>query len=105
MTTHPRARYRHNQPPAAYDPIRDITPAKPSPGNGRARDLSSREGAEEHVADILGHWLELGFTDVEATVVAIGPETMRKGARAVYGVKTNLIGGLPPSFYEKAKKR
>jgi hypothetical protein len=57
------------------------------------RDVSTRIGAEELAAEIEELWHQRGYPQVRAWVEA-KPVFSQFGA--VYTVRTNLIGGLPP---------
>jgi len=59
------------------------------------RDFLTEAGANELAYRVRRHWLEQGY-HVDATVhKARGWGENRKSTSAVFGVKSNLINGLP----------
>ena len=54
-------------------------------------ELTSMAGAQKHIALIRQYWWSKGHTKVDAWVVPIGKH--RK--QLVYGVRSNLINGVP----------
>lgn len=78
-----------------YKPDRDrIAPTYPKAG--KARDLTSRTGAEMLAAEIEAWWAKRDYRQVRAWV----DEHSINGdhGHAVYSVRTNLIGGMPPKI-------
>lgn len=81
-----------------YRPDIDIVPAKPSPGNGRCPDTTSREGAQRNADDIIDFWHSRGYHKVSAWVepVQLRSNDRGNGGGQIWVVRTNLVRGMPP---------
>ena len=59
----------------------------------RIPELSSKSRCEELCARLKAYWLDAGYPHAEFCVV----EAYRRGAEYTYGVRSNLVNGLPPT--------
>lgn len=76
-----------------YNPARQITPYLVYKGGPGSRDTLARSGAHELAAEIQAWWHKRGFPQVRVWVEQVfGKEC----ARETWGVRSNLVGGLPP---------
>ncbi len=64
-------------------------------------DHLKHANAEKLAQRLTEYWAKLGYNDVTTTtIVEVAAKTPD---RVVYGVRSNLIDGLPPSLYEQVK--
>jgi hypothetical protein len=61
------------------------------------QDLYTAKGAEKLKATILRYWLDRGYVNVRAETYQI--------SSGIWGVRSNLVNGLPPKRLRKARIR
>ena len=79
----------------SYRPDRDVVVAEPS--NRKPPNLCSREGAEQLARGLDAWWHSRGYTTVRHWTEQATLRTPRHSAQQGWVVRSNLIGGMPPS--------
>jgi hypothetical protein len=77
-----------------YRPGLDLVPVRPADPRS-LRDLTSRDGAEANARELDAWWHSRGFLQVRHWAEITGDEGPNAHQR-VWGVRSNLINGLPP---------
>lgn len=74
-----------------------VTLQRDGSGQPIVRERSTREGAEETARAIKHVWRCHGYQNVTAEpYIAVASRKTQLGCGAVWGVRTNLVNGLPP---------